>query len=95
MLPIPSPPIDLGSWIDFHATNDIAFFSESPLHRNALVILLIFSITFFGMGNNDMKYRGRFDSDDFMSVILPPIDSILPFHNANFFAILSITGSHA
>lgn len=42
-----------------------------------------------------MKYTGRFVKDDLIRVILPPIDSILLFQDANFLAILSITGSHA
>lgn len=38
---------------------------------------------------------GKFESDDFIKVNLPPVESSLPFQDASFLPVLSIRGSHA
>lgn len=87
------PLMGFGSSISFHGARAKGVLSGMPLHRNWRWSLFIFSITPFGTGKIDMKYRGRLDRDALMRVSRPPSDSNFPFHSASFFLILEMMGS--
>jgi len=46
-----------------------------------------------GMVKRDMQYIGKLHRELFNKVNLPPLDSNIDFHPANFFLNLSTTGS--
>lgn len=81
---MPRPPRNLGSSSLSQAIKGMDFVSFEPLQRKDLWILLILLITPFGIGNRDMKYIGKLERDDFRRASLPPIERILPFHEASF-----------
>lgn len=92
--PNPGPPKFLGNSSKLHSAEAKHFFSDEPFQKNCLWICLISSMTIIWVGKIDMKYKGRLESDTFISVARPLIDSKLPFEDASFLRIRSIIGSH-
>lgn len=93
--PIPRPPKDFGCLIRCHAIGEMHFLlSREPHHRNCRWTFIIFSTMPIGIGNSDMKYRGRLDKDALTRVALPQSERRFPFQVANFLSILSMIGFH-
>lgn len=58
-----------------------------PCHKNLLLTLSIFLMTYFEALYMANKYKGMAVNTLFKSINLPPRDNVLLFHIASFFSI--------
>lgn len=92
-LPTLSPPRCFGSSMSFHGARTKEAFSGQPPHKNWRCSLFIFSMTPWGIGKTDMKYKYRLDKEALMRVNQPPRERSFRFHIANFLFIRAIMRS--
>lgn len=92
---IPKTP----SLFDLHTSshfNQVVFFEPlSPSQRKLRRIEISFASTAFGIGKNDIQYKGIAERENWIRVVLHPIDRALLSQPRSLFLTFSITPPHS